>query len=231
MFSKYWFSSSVGSNPLAIYYQSPDLGFVPLMIRRVFHTKVLFLKKEENHLFSNLSKNTRSEIRRAAKIGLVCSDSIDISCAAQFFNTFAASRNIVQFDSLKFSSEKLFVTQVCHENTILSVHIYLVDKDVGCARLLHSGTIIDPPPHISNALIGMANRSLHWWDITRFKDAGLDIYDLGGYAINSTDKTLVGINRFKDSFGGSLVAYYHYYGLIAWVLIELRAAVKKMGLI
>lgn len=43
-----------------------------------------------------------------------------------------------------------------------------------------------------------ANRCLHWQGIRYFKQQGFHNYDWGGYALNTTDPTLQGINRFKN---------------------------------
>ncbi|MEI2749887.1 MAG: hypothetical protein V9E88_14145 [Ferruginibacter sp.] len=49
-------------------------------------------------------------------------------------------------------------------------------------------------------LIGMANKLLTAKDIGYFKEQGYKMMDFGGYAENTEDKSLKGINDFKLSF-------------------------------
>ena len=72
--------------------------------------------------------------------------------------------------------------------------------------------------------MGRANRFLHLEAIKLFKKDGYSLYDLGGYAKNTTDPVMIGINKFKDSFGGRLLEESHYLSL---PLVALQGA-KKM---
>ena len=74
------------------------------------------------------------------------------------------------------------------------------------ATLLHSAS------HFRNlddnelrAVVGRANRLLHWKDIIGFKAEGLEVYDFGGWYAGSEDQALLKINQFKEGFGGSRV--------------------------
>ena len=71
------------------------------------------------------------------------------------------------------------------------------------------------------AQIGRANRMLHIEDMKHFQAKGFAIYDLGGYAYETQDRELQGINRFKDSFWGKLVKLYTYNN-------RLRMLIKKV---
>ena len=42
-------------------------------------------------------------------------------------------------------------------------------------------------------------------DMIYFKKEGYAIYDFGGYAYGTNNPDLIGINNFKDQFGGELV--------------------------
>lgn len=58
-------------------------------------------------------------------------------------------------------------------------------------------------------LIGRANRFHHWQDMLRFKQAGIRVYDFGGWYQGTTDTEKLGINRFKAEFGGTVVTNYN----------------------
>jgi lipid II:glycine glycyltransferase (peptidoglycan interpeptide bridge formation enzyme) len=51
---------------------------------------------------------------------------------------------------------------------------------------------------------------LHWKDILEFKKKGYSIYDFGGLALKD-DPVLANIDRFKKSFGGTIVQEYEFY--------------------
>lgn len=54
------------------------------------------------------------------------------------------------------------------------------------------------------SLIGRANRYLMWRDILRFKEAGANLFDFGGYYTGNTDTEKLNINSFKTGFGGEV---------------------------
>jgi hypothetical protein len=58
------------------------------------------------------------------------------------------------------------------------------------------------------AMIGRANRLLHWSDMIYFKVAGVRTYDFGGWYEGSTDTERLRINKFKEQFGGEVVKNY-----------------------
>jgi lipid II:glycine glycyltransferase (peptidoglycan interpeptide bridge formation enzyme) len=51
-------------------------------------------------------------------------------------------------------------------------------------------------------LIGRANRWLHWQDMLRLKQMGLERYDWGGLFEDDSTPERAGINSFKKHFGG-----------------------------
>ncbi len=72
------------------------------------------------------------------------------------------------------------------------------------------------------SLVGMANRFLHFKDMTYFKDNNYMVYDFGGYAFETNDEQLKNINDFKDSFGGTLIHESDYMPLILFVIIKIK---------
>jgi hypothetical protein len=76
-------------------------------------------------------------------------------------------------------------------------------RDARRARNLHNGSLrraIHDRAH--RQLIGRAHRYLVWKDILRFKQAGLDTYDFGGWYTGDDDVDKLKINLFKKEFGG-----------------------------
>lgn len=60
----------------------------------------------------------------------------------------------------------------------------------------------------ARAVVGRANRSLHWDDMMALRSAGTRIYDWGGWYTGSHDDALAAINRFKAQFGGREASTY-----------------------
>ena len=67
------------------------------------------------------------------------------------------------------------------------------------------------------ALIGRANRWLHWQDMLAFRAAGTLHYDWGGMFADESAAERAGINHFKRTFGAAPVIAYEY-----WVPVTLR---------
>ena len=82
------------------------------------------------------------------------------------------------------------------ENGILW-HAYIFDDRN--SRLLYSASNFHKL-ELDRALIGRANRVLHWKDMIFLKELGLEIMDWGGIGDPSNES---GICKFKKSFGGT----------------------------
>ena len=69
-------------------------------------------------------------------------------------------------------------------------------------------------------------------DIFYFKEKGFKIYDFGGFAKDTNDESLKGINNYKLLFGGKVVPCTDYYSYNYWLLKKIakiiRAAHKKL---
>ncbi len=221
--SKIWFSNKIDFSVLTVYYQSSVYQKIPGMISKAFYTKIIDLQQPESQILADFEKGTKYEIRRAQVDGIVCSAASDPGKTALFYNDFAKTKNLGLLNAANISSSphKFFTIAKINEN-VLVCHLYICDKSKGRVRLLNSGTKITDGNSVERALIGRANRYLHFWDISYFKNLGFTEYDLGGYAYGTSNKSLLGINSFKDSFGGEFVKEYHYFPLFIWLGLILK---------
>ena len=110
----------------------------------------------------------------------------------------------------------------------LVYHTYLVDRSIGKVRILTSVSIRrdENLSQQDKNLIANANRLLHYEDMVCFRDLGFTKYDFGGYAYGTKDKSLAGINFFKDSFGGELVEESNYEPWLVWVLKKVKSSLS-----
>lgn len=198
---------------------------VPLGQRATpFHSSHVDLNRTEEVLFAGLSKNCRYEVRRAMdKDELTCEIVVaptetELSAFCDQFAEFALAVGIAPANAPKLAAlnavKALTLSTVRHaDGGVLAQHTHLHDDSR--ARLLYSLSVAratDDPTR--RALVGRANRLLHWTDILAFKKRGLVLYDLGGISHNAA---LAGIDRFKQEFGGLPVLEWNSLLGLSWV--------------
>ena len=203
-----WFASkpSIWNCFNCYYKQSTYTGKATGYIRENFFTKVIDLRAAVSELEADFDPKTSYEIRRAVKDGVTTGIETDFECFINFYNSFSATKNLPMLSTnfKKYHSDTV-ITRAVYNNKTIVMHAYLKDDILKKVRLLHSASLfrIEPDPQI-RAVAGRANRLLHYRDICYFKTEGYETYDLGGYAPDTTDDSLLRINQFKDSFGGVL---------------------------
>lgn len=176
-----------------------------------FTTLITDLTLTEEEILSKIAKNTKYEIRRAEKEGVVSKQGT-LKNFRTFFNNFAPSKGLkkLSFINLKLLKPYLYITQAESGNKILAMHATLIDRENSRARLLYSATINRDSADIDLNSIARANRFLHWKDILCLKKMEIKKYDWGGIANNPEDPITKGIDSFKEAFGGSPVTENNY---------------------
>ena len=176
-------------------------------------TKTIDLTKELEEIFNSFDKRTKYEIKRAEKENYEFLPNYpDLDHYVEFYNDFARLKGEVKQVQKEFmirNSESLFISACRFGEQIYVMHSYVVDKEKGRAALYHSASHFRSQENV-RAIIGRANRFLHFSDIRYFKENGFTVYDIGGYSTKTSDDSLMKINRFKDSFRGQLVKEYNY---------------------
>ncbi len=200
----------------------------PSGIRSVSHTVELSLLPSEEEILANFRNTVKQEIRKSEKEGVECSFERDVDTFVSFYNDFANAKNI--YPTNKKMIERIgdhFVISFAKLNgEVLAAHSYLVDKEIGIARLFHSASRRLDDTFDRN-VIGRANKLLTAKDIFHFKEKGFKLMDFGGYAENTEDKSLKGINEFKLSFGGTKVECYNYHSLPYFILNRIAAKLDR----
>jgi hypothetical protein len=192
------------------------------------HTIEIDLLQDIESIQSQFKNTIKQEIKKAANEGIQCEFKKDNATFISFFNEFAAAKNIYPAQPMVIQNlDEHFVTSFATYNGMIIVaHSYILDKDLGVARLFQSASKrLDE--HFDKKLIGMANKLLTAKDILFFKELGLQKYDLGGYAFNTTDKSLKGINEFKQSFGGTIVKNINFNSLPYFLLRKLSEKLDR----
>ncbi|MBI5425345.1 MAG: GNAT family N-acetyltransferase [Opitutae bacterium] len=206
-----------------------------------FHSSIVNIDREEEALLAGLSKNCRYEVRRAQdKDGLECEvlerpDETALAVFRAAFSEFARTTGIAPANNEKLvalhAAAALTLSTVRREGAILAQHVYL--HDARRTRLLYSHSAArGSDDSARRALIGRANRLLHWRDMLAFKARGFEAYDLGGIAHTAE---LAGIDRFKMEFGGEPTMEWNGFvgagPLGQFALAARTAAIKARGLV
>ena len=194
------------------------------MFCREFYTILIDLQQDQAMLLARMKRDTRYDIRRAARENFVYElyrgrDSGALNEFCDFYDEFAVRLRqpklrrpwlflLAASDSLYFSRtrEKGGETMVWHG--------YLRNK--GRVTLLYSASQCTASSSVDRARIGRANRLQHWQDLLRFKDEQISLYDFGGWYEGNSDQKRLRINRFKEEFGGEIVKNYICERAVTW---------------
>lgn len=178
-------------------------------------TQHINLHISESTLLSHYDKNTRYEVNRAKKENITYKFYIKHSPALEKFvrlyNNFASDTNLKNISIGKLLNLDATITVAQHQDEDLVLHCYILDRDQGIVRLLHSVSLFRTFKDSSmKKMCGWGNRGLHHHDIIAFKEQGLHFYDFGGIATGKNLSTeMKNINQFKLSFGGEVVEDIH----------------------
>jgi hypothetical protein len=223
-----WFADkplASDSYKLVYHYHCKHLGPLKGVTRERKFTKLLDISIDEDKLMAAFGKTTRYEVRRAGN-----SDELQFGLVSnwetflKYYNGFAALKEMPEMDPTILRSywPHCVVTEACFEGQPLVMHTYVVDPVASRINLTYSATHFRG--EVDRELRrkqGRANRWLHHQDMLHFKREGYACYDFGGYAFETTDKSLQAVNEFKDSFGGELVEESNYtsraLGWLRWV--------------
>lgn len=169
----------------------------------------LLLSQES--ILAGFKKTVQTEVKQAARMNIQCRFENNPEQFEQFYNRFAVNRNIapVTIKKLQEMSTALRLSFAYRDNELLAAHSYICDGEKGIVRLMHAASKrLDNPDEKQTA--GRANKLLHFHDMCAFREEGYAIYDFGGYAMNTADRGLQGINAFKLSFGGVITECINY---------------------
>lgn len=182
--------------------------------RHPFFTKTVDISTPDFDV--DFSKNARYGIRKAKAAGVFAKTITDYDLFASFYNRFTVEKKLDSFlasKTLKKYADNLVLRAACLETQqVLVVHSYICDRSSAIVRAFHSASSIHDPKLDTKerTVIGWANVFLHYADMQFFREQGFATYDLGGYAVGPGHESLVGVNKFKDNFGGTLVEQSHF---------------------
>ncbi len=176
-----------------------------------FCTLTINLNANEEQLLEGLNRDTKYKVRRAAtKDQVECihePQASDALCREfhAFYEEFAVAKGLDRLPMEELLARArggaLRLSRAVHAGTTIVWHVHAVTADG--ATLLHSASLFRQlDDNEARAIIGRANRLLHWRDMLAFKAEGKSVYDFGGWYAGQDDADLLRINQFKEGFGG-----------------------------
>lgn len=215
--SNIWYADSLDKTPGIHYYYE---ALKPLGQNVTpFRTLLTDLTMSEEEITAKFAKNTRYEIRRAAKEGVtgivkygneVTEEDIKEFCT--FFHKFWESKGRLEmteeviYKQIKdyVLAKRFCISKAIYRDEVIVYHTYIQGDDI--VRLFQSASLFRVDENISKSLIGMANRYLHQADIQSFKQNGFLTLDWGGAGL---EEEVASITKFKADFGGEEANYYN----------------------
>lgn len=182
---------------------------------RPFYTRVIDLTQNSDALLSQMDGFTAADIKKAAKKDqTICrkvdaTDERELRQFAEFYDRFAALKHLGPADrpwlERTVAGGKLDIWAAdSPTGERQAYHVFYCEPSR--VRSLHAASFY---AHASTKeaqrKIGRANRLLIWECIMHYKAAGVKVFDLGGWYNGSTDSALLGVNKFKEGFGGRVI--------------------------
>ena len=176
-----------------------------------FSTLTVNLHAGEDQLFDGLNRNTKYKVRRASTKDMIeCihePQATEAICAEflDFFNEFADTKGLKRLSARQMRARAQASTvrfsRALSGGATVVWHVHAVTQEK--ATLLHSASQFRQlDDNEARAVVGRANRLLHWRDMLFFKAEGKSVYDFGGWYAGTENVELLRINKFKEGFGG-----------------------------
>jgi len=180
------------------------------------YTLSIDLNQEIEQIKSKFKANLNNEINQAEKMTFDIVFNNDISTFIDFYNQFAGKKHIYKMnEQMKkaLPQNRFFVGFSTFNGEILSANLYIYDDELGIVRwFLGSSSRLND--NVNKKTIGISNKFLLFKSLIHFKDLKIQKFDFGGYAENTTNKSLKGINDFKAAFGGEKEKCITYHSLL-----------------
>jgi hypothetical protein len=181
------------------------------------------LNQEIEEIKAKFKSSLKNEINQAEKLPFDIVFNNDISTFIDFYNQFAGRKNIYQMnEQMKkaLPQNRFLVGYSTLNGEILSANLYIYDIDLGIVRwFLGSSSRLNE--NVDKKTIGISNKFLLFQSLIHFKKLNIQKFDFGGYAENTTNKSLKGINDFKAAFGGEKEKCISYHSLLYCFLLKI----------
>ena len=174
------------------------------------------LTKSEDEIFNNIYKSLRYQINRSQnkdKITINYIDNADSTIIAEYVNRYNQFIGEKGFGSPKDGVKELCLAQqnkLCliqaldSDGKILVENAYLIGDETA---FYYTGSSQRLEIDKDTAMIGRANKLLHYKAMLHFKKLGYKKYDFSGAYIKRDNEEFYNVTVFKERFGGKLTKY------------------------
>jgi lipid II:glycine glycyltransferase (peptidoglycan interpeptide bridge formation enzyme) len=177
-----------------------------------FSTLVIDLTESLTTIWDRMDKKScRYEIKRAERDGVRTQQSTDYQAFREIYRALGRTKKINASLDLDYLAKYTTLYMAYIQNKPVAGQVYVQDSD-NIRWLYGASRRFD-----ANVLVGCANRLLIWNTIKLAKEQGIKEFDFGGYCLDSKRPELIGVNFFKQSFGGKLVTHYHFTKEYSWL--------------
>ena len=168
------------------------------------HTATTDLTLSWDEIYSRMKSNTRNEVKRAIKEGVVVECNYDYASFVPFYNEFCDSKGLdLKINEHTLSKyDRMLITIARKDETILCMHAIVLDKQ-DCVAMLFYSCSKRLSGDVDKKLIGWANRLLHYKELEMFKKQGYKKYEWHSLVTDPSHPNY-SIGQFKLSFGGEL---------------------------
>jgi hypothetical protein len=184
---------------------------------RSFYTVLISLRHPPGEVLGRMEEKTSRRIAEAQEKDKLRCERCDLANTGLLdevegmWNDFADAHKTPRLerdwvDELRKAGALDLVAAKDPQGNVLAYHLVLL-RPKRARQLIAISPYKEPSVNWRNA-VSRANCLIHWHNFLRFKEQGLEDFDFGGWYPGETDIRLLGINRFKLSFGGSIVREY-----------------------
>lgn len=215
-YGEVWYDEALPDQPgvdIALYRQQP--APIPGARATPSLTLIVDVSRSPQEIMDGFGKDCRYKVKRAeARDGLDVAflpepeNHLNAFCA--FYDAFAAEKGLRPcyhaWLAAACAARQLVLTCAMQNGEPLVWHAFLVYGSN--AWLQYTASCFRKRDNTYRAVVGRANRWLHWQEMLRFRQMGISRYDWGGLFEDESASERAGINRFKKEFGGTPVRAY-----------------------
>ena len=155
-------------------------------------------------------KISRAETKDGLRMEFITDPESRLDEFRAFYDAFARQKSVApsyhQWLLAACKARQLVLTSASQNGEALVWHAYLTSGRA--VWLQYTGSCFRNKGNDYRALVGRANRWLHWKEMLQFKEMGVKRYDWGGLFEDESVPENAGINSFKKDFGGQQVRTY-----------------------